>query len=241
MKWIWMLLLMVATTKADEVFDRANADYRAGRFREAAAAYESLLDRDGPSVGVLQNLGSAYHQLGDDGRAILAFERALLLAPRNPDLKANVKRVRDRAAVFPMAPESRAEKWGGWMAARTGSWLALLGMIALPAAALGWVLLRGKPGRWTMIPVGVGGAVLAAGSWLMLQAWQRTKTEGIVVARPATVRISPFETAEEKASLPAGREVILGAEKDGWFWVRVEGADTRGWVAASEVEPLVPR
>ena len=75
MRVLFLLLIMVVVARADDRFAKANEDYRTGHFREAAEQYETLLENDGPRVSVLQNLGSAYHQLGENGRAILAFER----------------------------------------------------------------------------------------------------------------------------------------------------------------------
>lgn len=46
------------------------------------------------------NLGNAYLQLGDVGRARLSYERALASTPCDPDLRANLARV-DPEARFP--------------------------------------------------------------------------------------------------------------------------------------------
>ena len=132
--WLGMIACLVSA-RADERFERANADFEEGRFEEAAAAYEELLDSERPRLAVLQNLGSAYFRSGDVGRAILAFERALLLKPGDPDLRANLKLVRDEAAVFPPPP---AEGWRGWLerpSRKFWSGLALGSALLLPVAA----------------------------------------------------------------------------------------------------------
>ena len=240
MKVILMLLFTIAFAQANEAFDRANAAYRDGRFREAVECYETLLETDGARVAVLQNLGSAYHRLGEDGRAILAFERALLLRPRDPDLQANLKLVRDESAVFPTRPSSRWERMVGWISFRAWSLIALVGAALVPVAALGWVVRKGSKGRWIAMPLGVSGVLLVAVSVLALRKWEEITTRGIVVSGPATLRMSPFEAAAEKGSLPAGREVRLGRSRDEWVWVEVEGTEIQGWMAKGEVEALVP-
>lgn len=241
MRTLLLMLCLVGLARGEELFDKANAAYDAGRFDEAAEGYEALLERDGPRVAVLQNLGSAYHRLGENGRAILAFERALLLDPGDPDLTANLKLVRDRAAVFPAGVDDGWNRFASRLSRRTWSWIELGGMTLLPAAALGWLLLRGRAGRGWMIPAAAGGVALAGLSVAALRTTATVVNRGIVVADPATLRISPFGTAEEKGSLMEGREVVLGQEKDGWFRVSVEGAASEGWIAKGEVEPLVPR
>ncbi len=248
MKVLLTLLGMIAclaSARADESverFERANADFEVGRFKEAAAAYEELLDEQGPRVAVLQNLGSAYFRSGDMGRAILAFERALLLKPGDPDLKANLKLVRDEAAVFPPLP---AEGWRGWLerpSRKFWSGLALSSALLLPAAAGLWLGLRS---RWrgaaaVSIFASVAGLAVLGLSLYALQWRKGEDARGIVVGDPAKVRISPFEKAEERGSLAGGREVRLGREANGYFWVSVDGGATEGWVAAKEVERLIP-
>ena len=221
--WLGMIACL-ASARADERFERANADFEAGRFEEAAAAYEELLDSEGPRVAVLQNLGSAYFRSGDVGRAILAFERALLLKPGDPDLKANLKLVRDQAAVFPPPP---AEGWRGWLERPSRKFWSGL--------AVGSALL---------LPVSIFASVAglaALGLSLYAVDWRKGEdARGIVVGDPAKVRISPFGKAEERGSLAGGREVRLGREANGYFWVSVDGGATEGWVAAKEVERLIP-
>ncbi|MCB1226015.1 MAG: tetratricopeptide repeat protein, partial [Verrucomicrobiales bacterium] len=91
------LALSLAAAPANEAFDRANADYEAGRYQQAVDGYTALLEKEGPRAAVLQNLGSAWYRLGDLGRAILNFERAQLLDPNHAALKANLKLARDAA------------------------------------------------------------------------------------------------------------------------------------------------
>ncbi|MBB5351271.1 hypothetical protein HNR46_001507 [Haloferula luteola] len=234
-------MLFGASVRADEGFERALVDYHSGRFEEAAEGFEKVLERDGPRVSVLQNLGSAYHQLGQEGRAILALERALLLAPRDPDLQANLKRIRDEAAVFTVEKSDRWSSWRSRLSWRKWSQLAVLGAVMMPMGVLlGWAWSR-KPGRWIALPVGVLGGLVAVGSSWMLRGWDEVTTRAVVIGGPATMRISPFETAQEKGSLPAGREVRLGEQKGDWFWVTVDGTASQGWLAKDSIEPVVPR
>ncbi|WP_193212552.1 tetratricopeptide repeat protein [Luteolibacter marinus] len=231
----------LASARADERFDAANADFEAGRFGAAAQAYEQLL-ADGPRAAVLQNLGSAYFRQEDYGRAILAFERALLLDPGNPDLEANLKLARDEAAVFPVASGDGWNRFLAKLSRQQWSVLALGCAFALPLAAGAWVVFR-KRRR-----VGVGAAacgIPAVGLLVLslhaLDAREGEEERAIVVAAPATVRISPFATADERASLANGREVKLGRLENGYFWITMDGGGTEGWVTAGEVGRVIPR
>lgn len=232
-RWV-LVIAMLAVARADEGIGQANAAYEAGQFAEAAEQYEAMLAEDGPRAGVLQNLGSAYFRMGDFGRAILAFERALLLEPRNPDLRANLKLARDEAAVF----EDRDVDWREWflgIAPRRGwSMIALGGALLLPLGAGLWVFWKRR--RMVGAASAALGLLVLGVSLYALESRSDEADDGIVLGSPATVRISPFPTADERGSLAAGKRVNVGREEAGFRWVEAEAV--RGWVAAGDVERL---
>lgn len=231
-------LLLTAWARADDVFDSANAAYEAGDYPAAAEGYEELLNRDGPRVSLLQNLGSAYHRMGKEGRAILSFERALLLKPGDADLAANLELSRDAAAVFPLNQDSNWDRLAGHLTRRQWSGLALVAALLLPiAAGLWW--WRG--GHWFGWSLGLGTLLLLIG----LSLWEVQRrgnelTRGFVVSDEGVVRVSPFATAEPRGTLSAGREVTLGAASGDYYWVEDGGGSLFGWMSASEVEALIP-
>ena len=77
-----------ATSAADgDGFAHGNQLYASGKFAEAAAAYESQVRRGADSANLFYNLGDAYQRVGNRGRAILNFQRALLLEPSHAEAR----------------------------------------------------------------------------------------------------------------------------------------------------------
>ncbi|MBK1884193.1 tetratricopeptide repeat protein [Luteolibacter pohnpeiensis] len=223
-----------------DAFKKANADYEAGRFAEAAQAYEGILKSDGPRASVLKNLGSAYFKAGDNGRAILAFERALVLSPRDPDLLANLELAQKQAAVF---PEENPKGWQTVLtrySARRWSELVLIAGIILPLLAMGWIFLPGNR-RIGLAALAVLDLAMLGIAIPGLKAKTGESTRAIVLAKPATVRISPFETAGDRGTIAEGREVALGKQSHGYYWVSVDQGSLQGWVANQEIAPVIPR
>ena len=229
----------LASAHADELLEKSNADYEAGRFEAAAKGYEEILEKEGAQVGVLQNLGSAYYRLGDDGRAILAFERALLLKPRNPDLLANLKLAQDEAAVFPATNDV------GWQVAlerfstRRWSQYALAAAVLLPLLAAAWVFLPQKY-RWASVPLGGLSLIVLALSLYALSQRGGEKGRGIVLGSATEVKISPFEKADTRGTLVAGREVKLGQEESGYLWITGDAGVIDGWVKKDSLARIIP-
>ena len=241
LQWLSVILVnsLAVTAQASALFDQANKAYEAGQFKEAAQSYEEVLKKEGVRVGVLQNLGSAYYRAGDDGRAILAFERALLLKPRDPDLLANLKLAQDEAAVFP------AETNRGWQEAldrfssRSWSIYALIAGLLLPLLAAAWVFLPRKF-RWVSIPLAGFSLIFLTLSLYALSLRGKEKTRGIVLGNPTEVKISPFEKAETRGTLAAGREVQLGKEESGYLWVTGDAGAMEGWVKEDSLARIIP-
>src|SRR5262245_21337339 len=72
-------------------FDSANRLYEQGKFSDAAAAYEQLIQSGTVSSAIYFNLGNAYFKSGQLGHAIAAYRDAQLIAPQDPDVRANLE------------------------------------------------------------------------------------------------------------------------------------------------------
>ena len=94
-------------------FDAANQLYVEGRFADAAAAYEGMLQTGNISEAILFNRGNALFREGKTGLAIASYREAQVLAPRDRDLRANLQFARTRpAAARHITPVGGK---GGWI------------------------------------------------------------------------------------------------------------------------------
>src|ERR1041385_4838407 len=102
---IWLLGLSTAVAATSDDFKAANQLYDAGKFAEAAAVYEKLEPK---TAHVYYNLGNAWFRQGKMGLAVLNYERARRLAPRDPDILANLKFAEQRLGVDDVNTAPRA-------------------------------------------------------------------------------------------------------------------------------------
>jgi tetratricopeptide (TPR) repeat protein len=82
--------------QGEELFFKANQAYKQGKFQDASTAYQQLIESGHSSGHLYYNLGNCYMRLGQLGAAILSYERARLLLPRDPDLDFNLRYARDQ-------------------------------------------------------------------------------------------------------------------------------------------------
>jgi len=88
------------------LFFRANSFYKDERYSEAIKAYEQLVAMGIESGYLYYNLGNAYFKIGNKGKAILNYERALLLNPRDADVKSNLDYARSLVEGNPGSHEN---------------------------------------------------------------------------------------------------------------------------------------
>ena len=128
----WALTVAAASPAAlSDPFDSANRLYEQGKFPEAASAYEGLI-RSGPvSPALYFNLGNAWFKSGQTGRAIAAYRRAERIAPRDPDLRANLQFVRNQV----QGPTLLPDRWERGLSRLTVNEWTVLAAVALWLAA----------------------------------------------------------------------------------------------------------
>ena len=91
---LWPTFSFCATAEISKNFQEANTSYRTGDYANAAKLYESLVGQE-PHVAVFYyDLANTYVRLGELSRAILNYEKALRLDPRNGDIRANLSHTR---------------------------------------------------------------------------------------------------------------------------------------------------
>lgn len=237
---VWFAL--VAGALGAENFREANRLFEAGEFAAAARTYQNLIDEGGPGAALYYNLGNSHQRLGDYGPAILAYERAKLLAPRDPDLRANLMLARKSATVFDQG------KFNPWLEAALTclsrhEWSWLVAGAALWTGVWSVVFGTGRVSQPLLRKFAVGslvfaGILIALGSTaLVLRSDEDGR--GIVLSKDAGVLLSPFEKAESLGTPGAGRIVMMGKKSGGYFHVRVPGTDLEGWMRDGEVARIV--
>ncbi|HEY5281918.1 MAG TPA: hypothetical protein VIM14_03925, partial [Polyangia bacterium] len=117
-------------------FDDANRYYSEGHYADAVTDFETLARSHGWSAPLLYDLANAYAQEGKVGLSVLNYERAQALAPRDPDISANLAYVRAKAGL-PAPVQSWYQRFArtfsltSWtLFAVFGFWLASMAFLA---------------------------------------------------------------------------------------------------------------
>jgi len=236
---IWPALPEARAQEAHGLFFSANQAFREGDYSRAAQGYETLVRQGRAGADVYYNLGNAYFRLGRLGLALVNYERARILAPRDPDVDYNLRHA--KGMRVDEAEKIREFPAAGWLAKVTGREV----FIAFAAVnALFFLILALRSFRdweWTWYAA-IGLAILwAVGAFAGGLKGHQAATDhrAVVVEDQIEVRAGPHEEDTLLFLLHTGTVVDQERMEDGWRLVRFS-QDKRGWTQAPGVEPIRP-
>lgn len=226
----------------------ANDLYEGGQFVQAAQAYQQLVDLGVVDSALFYNLGNAHFKQGDYGQAIVNYRRAQQLAPRDPDVEANLALARAQAVdQFEEADEAGfLEQVGGtlqgWFTVDELALVALAAwilfvfvLILFVSARAGTAWRRGVRSALAVAAVVLVVGALSLGSALYVE---NGRSEGVIVASEVDVTSGPGAQYVTEFTLHNGAEVDLVEARGNWVRLALPGAELEGWVPASAIEPV---
>ena len=229
-----------AATKAE-----ADSAYAQAHYQLAVKLYEELL-KQGVSTELYYNLGNAYYRMDEMPRAVLNYERALLLSPGDADVRFNLQMARSKT-IDKITPESEMffVTWYHSLVNFTSvdGW-ARLALVALALAIVLALLYLFADAVW-LRKVGFFGALGLLLLFVVANAFAYSQKQGfinrsgaIIMAPAATVKSTPAKQGTDLFILHEGTKVEI---TDGGMrqWKRIRVADGKeGWVETSQIEVI---
>ena len=227
---------------AQDAFDAANAAYADGRYEEAAAMYQSLLDEQ-PDATLYYNLGNARFKQGELAQAILNYERALRLKPNYKDAQYNLAFAQSRITDNIVEQDFFLSSWARtvrnnlsertWWSTSIG--LFICALIALLLFLLGrelWLRKTAFHGAWIALLFSLI-AGLNAGS---LHQRNTLRNEAIITQGVVNVKSSPDRSGTDLFTIPEGTKVTIRETLGEWVNVRV--GSNEGWMKSGYLERI---
>lgn len=222
-----------AADNSTKPFDAANQLYEQGKFSDAAAAYETLIQSGSVSPALYFNLGNARFKAGQMGLAIAAYRQAEQLAPRDPDMRANLQFARNQV----QGPTQPPGRWARWLATLTvNEWTALTAT-AFWLCLLTLTLRQLRPAWKSSLrnfTLGSGLAAVVLGICLASDWSAITQPTAIVIAHENPVRSGPLDEAQMVFPAHDGAELAVLDTKDNWL--QVSAGLRSGWLKREQVQ-----
>jgi tetratricopeptide (TPR) repeat protein len=222
--------------EASTLFQQAGSDYQAGKYADAAAAYEKILANGLENWQVHYNLGNAYFKQRQLGKAILHYEKASALNPENEDIRFNLDlanlSVIDR---IPTPPRSLVVIWLDTalhaISLQTATilaaafWVVLFVILIARILGSGFVQRLSQRLLWPSLVVWALATIVFA--W---QLYEKTNYRYAIVLTPRVVVTSaPAEGATEVFTLHEGVRVQLETSSGNYHRIRLADGKV-GWM-----------
>ena len=236
-----------ATKLSDDNVTKAQGDsaYMRNDYASAIQIYESLLTK-GEAAEIYYNLGNSYYKTDDIAKAILNYERALLLQPGNADVRANLEIARSKTIDKVVSvPDIFFVTW-------TKSLINCLSVDAWAKLGVAFFILLlvsfslfffSKQIVWTKSGF-IAGIVFLIFVVLSNVFASEQKTElmnrnnAIILSPSVTVRSTPSESGTSLFVLHEGHKIeIKDNSMREWKEIRLEDGKV-GWVPASAIEVI---
>lgn len=219
--------------------------YASGKYADAADIYNKILAEGLESANLYYNLGNCYYKLGENTKAILNYERSLLLNPGDDMARYNLKMAQqaivDKIEVLPelflvrwykaLETYFSADQWGYISVA--------LFIIFLIMAAL-FFYSRSIGVKKTGFVLGIVVFFLTIGSifFAMRQDKRISEREYAIITTPSvTVKGAPDNSGTSLFLIHEGLKVRVVGELGNWYNIRLADGN-EGWVAKSDLEKI---
>jgi tetratricopeptide (TPR) repeat protein len=218
------------------IFLKANTLYADGRYDEAADAYEQLLDRGIENGSLYFNLGNSYFKKGKLGEAIINYERAKRLIPRDSDLKSNYAFARSKITY--RAPGNQS-----WLAGAVSKFnmltvnemtMAVSFIFTSIFLFLIMSLFIRKIRRYLPAALILLIVVFVLFAGLLSHRVSALDKEAVILSERVDVRFEPLDNATIHFTLYEGMKVYMVDLKKEWTKVRRQDGKT-GWVRNREM------
>ena len=248
MKKIYFSLLFVfaSVLAYGQETSKAQADsaYINNDYASAVYLYEDILANQGESADIYYNLGNSYYKMDNIAKAILNYEKALMLNPGNGDIRFNLELAQSKTVdkVTPMS-EVFLVTWmksltntmseQGWSKLAIASFiLMLLGLVLYFFSKKIAMKKIGFISALCLMLVCILANVFASSQ----KSKAQSHSSAIIMEPSVTVKSTPNEGGTELFILHEGRKVMI---KDNtmreWKEIQLEDGNA-GWVPASVIE-----
>jgi len=235
---LWLAPAVCEGVETAKVFQEANTSYRTGDYAKASELYESLIEQEPRVAAFYYDLANTYVRLGKLSHAILNYEKALRLDPRNGDIRENLRYTRGLL-------EYRVEDTRNWYLKATEVVLKYMTerevfvvvlavlFVFLAGGILYFLSERGvfwNPWQQFVFIVLLLAVLVAFGK----QVQSNVIRDAIVMQKECEARYGPSEHDQVSFRMGEGIKVFVIDRREDWSRVILTNGES-GWVKDSDI------
>lgn len=236
---------LAETADWKQTMQNANDAYQKQDYATAVTLYQQIADAGNEGSILYYNLGNAYYKNGNSAKALLYYERALRLDPRNEDIKHNIAFVNQKLIdKIDALPEIFITRWWNALSqSLTSNGWAIFSIVcsALIFILLAVILLvKNQLTKSITLIVTIICAIILIFSVIFSSKEKNRymkEPEAIVMDLVLNVKSSPDSKSGDLFVIHEGLKVAITDRVNEWVEIRLPNGD-KGWVKAQSVEEI---
>lgn len=249
MKAVLVLLLccfsVFNNAQNDVLFEEGNALYNQGKYAEAIAKYEILLERDTHSSALYFNLANAHYKLNNVAPTIYYYEKAKLLNPNDKDIQNNLSFAQNMTidAIDNVTEVGFSRLFNNMIntfSADIWSKMAVGGVLLFVLLFLIYHFAYGTTQKRVAFIVSLLSIIVSLFSLTMAfqkNSLEEKKNPAIVFAQESRIKADPNKTSEELFRLHEGTKVQILEDYENWYKIEITDK-TVGWILKEDIKLL---
>lgn len=247
-KFIYTIMFAALSLAVSAQTDKIAADsaYVKGEYKAAIEIYESLVANNGESADVYYNLGNAYYKSENIAKAVLNYERALLLNPDDEDIRFNLELARSKT-VDKVAPEYKfflmewLEGIINLLSISAWSILAVVSFVVMLLTLLLFLFGKSVSTKKTGFIIALFSlfiTIFANLSALHRYHYLTERNDAVIMEPSVTAKSTPSNSGTELFVIHEGRKVKI-SDDSMREWTEIELEDgNKGWIPSSSLERI---
>lgn len=247
-KFIYTIMFAALSLAVSAQTDKVAADsaYVKGEYKAAIEIYESLVANNGESADVYYNLGNAYYKSENIAKAVLNYERALLLNPDDEDIRFNLELARSKT-VDKVAPEYKfflmewLESIINLLSISAWSILAVVSFVVMLLTLLLFLFGKSVSTKKTGFIIALFSlfiTIFANLSALHRYHYLTERNDAVIMEPSVTAKSTPSNSGTELFVIHEGRKVKI-SDDSMREWTEIELEDgNKGWIPSSSLERI---
>jgi tetratricopeptide (TPR) repeat protein len=228
----------------EETFAKAEKLYRAEKYDEAIALYESTLQENEISSVTFYNIANCHFKKSDFIKALLYYEKSLKYDPSNEATKMNIEITRSKLTENNEELNSGISGWfhtivntrkaDHWSYISLG--LSLIGTMMLFLMVFSKKLSLKRMTLATSVVAFLFSIVFFIFSWYQI-SYFNSEENAMIIINSSEAKSEPGSESKTVFIIPGGMKVkILQEEKNGWTEISLNS--NIGWVKTEELEKI---
>ncbi len=228
-----------ANSDVNALFKKGCTLYEEGNYLQSISTYQSIIKKGIKNSTIYYNLGNAYFKNEQLGEALVFYERAFRLSPRNEDIRFNLTFARLQASG--KKTQGIFKKFFSniyhFLSINELTLITSFFYFSLCVLIAIYIFKKKSPLLWLILPAGF--LIIFNGLWLGVKIYkEKITTSAIVVSPCGEVHNGPSDDYSIGFTLPEGEKVIVLQEKGSWYAVGVKEKGLKGWIRKESIEKI---